>query len=520
MVSNITGSGSSANVTGIGMYASTALICSNNFVDNISATGNVAPIPRGLSIGGGAVGNTFQINNNIISNVNHNNVAGTGTPVAMYLYPNSPTVDIYNNNIYEIYGNASELVIGIYATSGVGATHNIYNNFIQRLYAPNSTNNTAVNGIYVAAGGNTYNVFYNTIALGQNGVISGGSGFGVCGFYHGAGLLNLRNNIIYVNANPVGLGVASCLRKPTPGTAGTPPATTSISATSDNNFYYLNTGLNNYIYVEGLTTSTIKNGYAYSGATTSVPNNLNNDPCFNILTASDIMSYKYFMSLGGGGNRELNSLYDIPNFAGGAILPDNLKILVGSPDYAESHAVNIATPLITTDYEGTIRQGNPGYSGTGTAPDIGADEGEFVLAPPECLLLPIELLNFTGWYNGEENELHWTTASEINSDFFEVQKSTDGINFYTIGNVDAAGYSTAELNYLFYDDDPIVGINYYKLRMVDFNGDYEYSNTIAIRVDIDADPACLLYTSDAADERSSVDLGGRRIIKKKNNKTM
>ncbi|MBK7567882.1 MAG: T9SS type A sorting domain-containing protein [Bacteroidetes bacterium] len=497
-VSAISSTGNSANIAGIAIYSLTNVDCNNNNIDNITASGTSPAQIKGLNLGGGSVGNIINVSFCNISNVSHTNVAGITNPVGIYLFPNSATLNIFNNNINEISGSASDFVIGIYGTSGT-TTYNIYNNFIQRLYAPNSTNNTAVNGIYVAAGGNTYNVFYNTIALGQNGVISGGSGFGVCGFYHGAGLLNLRNNIIYVNANPVGLGVASCLRKPTPGTAGTPPATTSISATSDNNFYYLNTGLNNYIYVEGLTTSTIKNGYAYSGATTSVPNNLNNDPCFNILTASDIMSYKYFMSLGGGGNRELNSLYDIPNFAGGAILPDNLKILVGSPDYAESHAVNIATPLITTDYEGTIRQGNPGYSGTGTAPDIGADEGEFVLAPPECLLLPIELLSFTGWYNGEENELHWTTASEINSDFFEVQKSTDGINFYIMGNVDAAGYSNAELNYLFYDDDPIAGINYYKLRMVDFNGDYEYSNTIAIRVDIDADPAFVIFPNPVHD---------------------
>ena len=498
IVSGVTGNLSTANSTGIAMYATTAIVCSNNSIDNISTTGTGATLPRGISIGGGTTGNTLQINNNIISNVKHNNVAGSGTPVGIYLFPNTAAVDVYKNHIYEISGNASELVIGIYATSGT-STHNIYNNFIQRLYASNSTNNTAVNGIYVAAGGNTYNVFYNTIALGENGVISGGNGFGVCGFYHGAGLLNLRNNIIYVNANPVGLGVASCVRKPTAGVAGTPPATTSISATSDNNFYYLNTGLNNYVYVEGLTTSTIKNGYAYGGATTSVINNLNNDPCFNILTPSDITSYKYFMSLGGGGTRELNSFYDIPNFAGGAVLPDNLKITVGSVDYAESHAVNIISPLITTDYEGTIREGNPGYTGTGTAPDIGADEGEFVLAPPECLLLPIELLSFTGWYNGVQNELHWTTTSEINSDFFEVQKSTDGIIFYVIGSVDAAGYSTADLNYLFYDDNPIVGINYYKLRMVDFNGEYEYSNTIPIRVDIDADPAFVIYPNPVHD---------------------
>ena len=234
------------------------------------------------------------------------------------------------------------------------------------------------------------------------------------------------------------------------------------------------------MYVEGGSVAAIKNGYAYGGATTSVTNNLNNDPCFNILTASDITSYKYFMSLSGGGSREAGSFYDVPNFAGGAIVPDNLKITLGASDYAESHAAALA--LVTTDYEGEIRQGVVGYGGTGTAPDIGADEGEFVLVAAVCDLLPIELVEFTGWYNGVENELHWTTATEINSDYFEIQRSLNGIDFMTIGTTPAAGNSMELLNYIFYDDAPGSGINYYRLKMVDIDGSYDYSNIIAIRL--------------------------------------
>ena len=497
-VSGISTTGATSTAAGIAAYATTALICSNNTVDNITVTGSTTPYVRGIIAGGGAVANALQINNNIISNIKHNNTAGSSSPVGIYLYPNSATTNIYNNHIYEVSGNASEMVVGIYATAGT-TTYNIYNNYIQRLYATNSNNNFSVNGIYVAAGGSTYNVFYNTIAIGQNGVISGVSGFGVTGFYHGAGVLNLRNNIVYVNANPVGVGVASCVRKATPGAAATAPATTSIAAATNNNLYYLNMGLNNYIYVEGSTTTAIKNGYAFGGATTSVVNNLNNDPCFNILTASDITSYKYFMSLSGGGTRESGSFYDVPNFAGGAILPDNLKITTGALDYSESHAINIASPLITADYEGTIRQGNPGYIGTGIGPDIGADEGEFLVASPACYLLPIELISFTGWYNGYENELHWKTATEINSDHFEVQKSINGIDFIEIGSVDAAGMSTSELNYLFFDDNSYSGINYYRLKLVDIDGVFEYSNTIVIRVDTDGIPAFVIYPNPVND---------------------
>jgi hypothetical protein len=181
--------------------------------------------------------------------------------------------------------------------------------------------------------------------------------------------------------------------------------------------------------------------------------------------------------------RESNSYYDIPPFAGGAILPDNLKLTTGATTYAESGAVVVTG--INTDYEGDIR--------SGTTPDIGADEGAFVVQTADCILLPLELIVFNGWYNGIENELHWTTATEINSDYFGVEKSLNGIDFYPIGEVNAAGNSLVEMHYEFFDDDPSIGMNYYRLKMMDIDGIYEYSNTIAIRVDGDGVPAFVVY---------------------------
>ncbi|HRF77662.1 MAG TPA: hypothetical protein PLB46_13880, partial [Chitinophagales bacterium] len=357
-VNNITSTSSSAQMAGIAIYALNAVDCGNNSVDSVIASGGSPIQLKGFNFGGGTVGNNMNFYGNTISNVKHDNGLGSATVVGLYLFPNTVTTNIYNNHIYEISGIGNDMIIAMYGTSGTG-THNIYNNFIQKLYANNTSLLLAVNGIYTAAGGNTYNVYNNTIAIGQGGSISGGADFGVSGVYHGAGILNLRNNIIYLNVNTSGAGVSACVRKGTAGTAGTAPAVTSIAATSNNNFYYINSNAYNYVYVEGGSTAAIKNGYAYGGATTSVTNNLNNDPCFNILTASDITSYKYFMSLSGGGSREINSFYDVPNFAGGAVIPDNLKITLGATDYAESHATSLA--LVTTDYEGEIRQGVVGY---------------------------------------------------------------------------------------------------------------------------------------------------------------
>lgn len=100
-----------------------------------------------------------------------------------------------------------------------------------------------------------------------------------------------------------------------------------------------------------------------------------------------------------------------------------------------------------------------------------------------CLnALPVEILSFTGYNNNGKNYLNWTTVSEINSDFFVVEKSLDGVNFFEIGQVKAAGNSNEALNYQLIDNKPNQGANYYRLRIVDLDGSFEYSNMILIGI--------------------------------------
>lgn len=98
-----------------------------------------------------------------------------------------------------------------------------------------------------------------------------------------------------------------------------------------------------------------------------------------------------------------------------------------------------------------------------------------------CAPFPTELLNFNGYYTGVVNYLYWFTASETNSDYFAVEKSTDNFLFQELGKVKAAGNSTSLRNYNFTDKQPNP-INYYRLRMVDFNGGMHYSNVVEIRL--------------------------------------
>jgi len=96
--------------------------------------------------------------------------------------------------------------------------------------------------------------------------------------------------------------------------------------------------------------------------------------------------------------------------------------------------------------------------------------------------LPVELLYFDAKPNNNRTvDLTWTTASEINSDYFIVEKSADASVWSNIGSVEAVGNSTQELNYYLEDLHPYMGINYYRLKQVDLNGSVTYSEIRAVK---------------------------------------
>jgi hypothetical protein len=101
---------------------------------------------------------------------------------------------------------------------------------------------------------------------------------------------------------------------------------------------------------------------------------------------------------------------------------------------------------------------------------------------PPTTVLPVELTTFTGYNDGSINVLNWTTASELNTLRFEVEKSLDAVNFTYIGEKAAAGNSSVALNYTLNDEHPVLGNNYYRLKMIDKDGQFKYSEIINIKV--------------------------------------
>jgi hypothetical protein len=94
--------------------------------------------------------------------------------------------------------------------------------------------------------------------------------------------------------------------------------------------------------------------------------------------------------------------------------------------------------------------------------------------------LPVSLLSFTATKEGNKNLLQWTTGQEVNSSYFEVERSGDGVNYKAIGQVNGVGNSSVVKNYSLVDNKPVNGMNYYRLKMVDKDGKFSYSQVRSI----------------------------------------
>jgi hypothetical protein len=93
--------------------------------------------------------------------------------------------------------------------------------------------------------------------------------------------------------------------------------------------------------------------------------------------------------------------------------------------------------------------------------------------------LPVELLSFSVKEDEGTALLTWSTASEINNDRFEVMRSVDGIEYKTIGRVFGAGNSSSLLRYAYLDTYPEMGLSYYQLKQIDFDGTEDLSWPVA-----------------------------------------
>jgi hypothetical protein len=124
------------------------------------------------------------------------------------------------------------------------------------------------------------------------------------------------------------------------------------------------------------------------------------------------------------------------------------------------------------------------YVGNATNGNFGTN-GDFIYAGSSSTALPIDLKDFTASVlTNNSVSLKWQTASEQNSNHFDIEKSDDGQYFYSIAKVAAAGNATTERNYS-YNDKTISSFNkpvFYRLKLVDKDGTYKQSKTVSVQL--------------------------------------
>ncbi len=113
----------------------------------------------------------------------------------------------------------------------------------------------------------------------------------------------------------------------------------------------------------------------------------------------------------------------------------------------------------------------------------GGINGPMVALNAGSCVLPIELLAFEARKNSEAVDLTWSTASENDNDYFTLERSPDSRNFSPITQMPGAGNSTTTQHYTYTDQKPLPGINYYRLKQTDFNGQYAYSKVLSIKME-------------------------------------
>lgn len=128
--------------------------------------------------------------------------------------------------------------------------------------------------------------------------------------------------------------------------------------------------------------------------------------------------------------------------------------------------------------------------GTATAPTAPPDEPKIVaFENVECCskfsigaegAFPVELVEFRAALVERKTNLAWRTASEINNDYFAIEKSKDGRDFQEIGQLEGRGTTSEAAEYRFTDPTPTPGINYYRLRQVDTDGQFAFSKIVTV----------------------------------------
>lgn len=172
-------------------------------------------------------------------------------------------------------------------------------------------------------------------------------------------------------------------------------------------------------------------------------------------------------TVGGGSNLTLS---------GGVVTVTNDFINNGNITGDNCGIIDVGgTSTNTTNISGTIDICDASMPPNGFDIQNGTVGGDVTFC--DCFPLPIELTTFDAVKLNDKVKITWATSSEINNDYFLVERSLNGTTWESIMSVDGAGNSSTTRNYEELDNNPYTdNTSYYRLKQVDFNGDYQYSD--------------------------------------------
>lgn len=113
--------------------------------------------------------------------------------------------------------------------------------------------------------------------------------------------------------------------------------------------------------------------------------------------------------------------------------------------------------------------------------------------------LPVELSSFEVHQEGEDAFLEWTTSSEVNNEGFEIQRSVDGLTFDRIGWQEGKGTTSEAQQYGFVDKYLKPGTYYYRLKQMDYDGQFDFSNIRSLTISTTGSSVLKLYPNPTAD---------------------
>lgn len=116
----------------------------------------------------------------------------------------------------------------------------------------------------------------------------------------------------------------------------------------------------------------------------------------------------------------------------------------------------------------------------------GSSSDDAIAVFENVTVLPIELIDFAARAVESAVELAWATGTEINNDYFTIERSSNGLEFEPIAEVEGAGNSAVRIDYQTVDEHPHSRLNYYRLKQTDFDGSFEYSDMVAVELEVNA----------------------------------